>query len=70
MQNLNKVKPLVDAFRNSNNPQALAISLMKTNPNVRQALNYMKQNGGGQAAVLKLANEKGVDPNEILKMLR
>ena len=70
MQNLNKVKPLVDAFRNSNNPQALVMSLMKTNPNVKQALNYMNQNGGGQAAFFKLANEKGVDPNEILKMLR
>ena len=42
----------------------------QNNPALQQALDYVKQNGGNpKEAFYKLAKEKGVDPNEILKQV-
>lgn len=41
---------------------------VNNNPQIKQVMEYINQNGGDpQTAFYKLAKEKGVDPNEILK---
>lgn len=65
------VKTMFDAVKNAGNPQAVLQQLMKSNPQVQQAANYISQHGGdGKAAFYALAKEKGMDPNQILNMFR
>lgn len=43
---------------------------MQNNPQIKQVMDYINQNGGDpKTAFYKLAQEKGVDPNEILKQV-
>ena len=43
---------------------------VNNNPQIKQVMEYINQNGGDpQTAFYKLAKEKGVDPNEILKQV-
>lgn len=45
--------------------------MMMNNPQYQQVMEYVNQNGGNpKDAFYKLAKEKGVDPEEILKQLR
>ena len=65
------IKSLMQMVRSSGNPQMMLNQLASQNPQVKQALDYVQQNGGdAKAAFYKLANERGVDPEEILKELR
>ena len=46
-------------------------SLLSRNPQYAQAMKLIQEsNGDAQAAFYKLAEQKGVDPNEILSALR
>ena len=45
--------------------------MMQGNPNYKAVMDYVKENGGDpKAAFYKMAQEKGVDPNEVLNMLK
>ncbi len=44
--------------------------MMQKNPGMQQALSYIQQHGNNpKAAFEALAREKGIDPNEITKMI-
>lgn len=52
------------------NPQVVMNQMLMNNPNVNQALNFIKQAGNNpQSAFLALAKQKGVDPNQFIKEL-
>lgn len=43
---------------------------IQNNPQIKQVMDYVNQNGGDpKEAFYKLAKEKGVDPDEILKQV-
>lgn len=45
--------------------------MMSQNPQMKQAFDYVNANGGNaKAAFYKLAEQKGVNPDEILQMLK
>lgn len=51
----------------SKNPNNIMMSLIKQNPQMREALELVQQNGGNPKEVFyKLAQQKGVNPNSIL----
>lgn len=53
------------------NPQAALNQLLMNNPNVSQAINFIRQNGNNpQSAYYNLARSMGIDPNEFLKELQ
>ena len=69
--NLQQVRQMINMFRNANNPQQLLQNMMSRNPQLQSVMNYINQNGGNpKDAFYKMANEKGIDPEEILKMLK
>ena len=44
---------------------------MQTNPQIKYVMDLVNQNGGDpKAAFYKLAEEKGIDPNEIINILK
>ena len=63
--------PLIQAIRYSRNPNLMLQQLMQSNPNVASTMNLVRQYGGNpQKAFYEEAKKKGVDPNQILSMLR
>lgn len=69
--NINQIKQMINMFKGVNNPQALLQSMIAKNPQLQSVMNYINQNGGNpKEAFYKMAQEKGIDPEEIIKMLK
>lgn len=68
LTNLNShgIKQMVSQIKAMGNPQMM----LQQMPQYRQAMEYINANGGDpKTAFYKLAQERGVDPNEILRQL-
>ena len=69
--NLSQIKSMMNMVRSAGNPQAMLQSMIQTNPQMRQVMNIVNQSGGDpRAAFYRLAQEKGVDPQQILDLLK
>jgi len=52
------------------NPQTMMNQMLMNNPNVQQALTFIKQAGNNpQTAFINLAKQKGVNPQEFINEL-
>lgn len=70
MSRLKQIKTQVNGLRSLGNPQMALNHLMSQNPNMKQALDYVNQNGGDPKQALNtLLRNNGVDPTEIMKMI-
>ena len=62
---------VVQAIKTAQNPNLMLQQLARTNPNVANAMNLIMQYGGDpQKAFYEEARKKGIDPNQIIGMLR
>lgn len=62
---------MINMVRNAPDPNTAMQSLISSNPNIQEVMQYVNQNGGdARAAFYNLAAQKGVDPNTILNRLR
>ena len=69
--NLDQIKQMMNYIRFSQNPRMALESMIQSNPQIQNVMNLVRQNGGDpKTAFYNLAKEKGIDPDEILKMLR
>ena len=69
--NLQKLKQMMGTIKSAQNPQAMMQNMMAQNPHYKQVMDYVQQNGGDpKIAFYKMANEMGVDPNQIINMLK
>lgn len=70
LQNLAPIKSMLNMVRSAGNPQMVLNQLMGQHPQIRQVMEYVNANSGDpKVAFYKLAQEKGVDPDEILKQI-
>ena len=61
---------MLSAARSAGNPQAMLSQFAQRNPNYQQAMQLIRQNGGDERkAFYALAEQMGVDPQEIISML-
>lgn len=68
---LNPIKSMMQMMKSAGNPQMMLQQMMSQNPQIRQAIQYVNDNGGNaEKAFYKLAAEKGINPDEILQALR
>lgn len=65
---LNPANNIISMIKNSQNPQALISNMMAQNPQVANIINAY--GGDPKAAFYGLAQQKGVNPDDILNMLR
>ena len=65
---LAQVKQISQMIRSSGNPQAMLNQMVSQNPQVNQIIN--QYGGDPKTAFYKYAEANGVDPNEILQMMR
>lgn len=62
---------MVDMIKNARDPNQMLMTLANQNPNLNQVLNYVQQNGGDpKAAFYAMAKEKGVNPDDVIAMLK
>lgn len=71
MPNLQPVKQMMQVVRNSNNPEAMINMLAESNPQLKQALDIIRQAGNNpERAFYALCEQKGIDPQQILDALK
>ena len=68
MSRLGQAKQMAQMLRTSSNPQAMANQIMSNNPQVRQII--QQYGGDPKTAFYKYAEANGIDPNEVLNMLK
>lgn len=65
------LKSALQTLQNVSNPQQAFLQMLQGNPNVKAMMDVVKQYGGDpQKAFYAEAQKKGVDPEQILSMLR
>ena len=68
---LQPVRDMIRMVQTANNPTAMLQAIAAKNPQMQQAIDFINQCGGDpQKAFYALAEQKGVDPNEILNALK
>lgn len=65
------IKQIFGMVRSSGNPQMLLQQMLGNNPQYAQVQQLISESGGdAQRAFYSLANQMGIDPNEVLNALR
>ena len=71
MQMLQPVKRMMDMVRSAQNPQLMLNQLASKNPLLKQAMDLTQQYGGdSMKALAETAKQMGIDPNEIMNMMK
>ena len=65
---LAQAKQMVQMVKSSGNPQAMVNQMISKNPQVNQVI--QQYGGDPKTAFYKYAEANGVDPNEILQMMK
>lgn len=65
---LAQARQMVQMVKSSGNPQAMVNQMMSKNPQVNQVI--QQYGGDPKTAFYKYAEANGVDPNEILNILK
>ena len=63
-----QAKQMMQAIRSSGNPQAMINQMVSQNPQINQIIN--QYGGDPKTAFYKYAEANGVDPNDILNMMK
>lgn len=69
--NLGQIKQMIQMVKSARNPQAMMNQLIQSNPNLKNVMQIVNQSGGDpQKAFYELAKQKGINPSDILDMLK
>ena len=67
MNRLSQMQNMVNTIRGAQNPQALLQNMVQNNPQINEAI---KKYGDPQTAFYKIAEERGINPDDVLNMLK
>ena len=68
---LGQLKSMMGMIKGAQNPTAMMQQMLQSNPQYKQVIDYVNRNGGDpRKAFYQMAQEKGVNPNDILSMLK
>ena len=71
MQNAARIKQMMQTVRTAANPQAALNMMAMNNPQLKYVMEIVNRHGGDPMAAFKaVAKENGMDPDEILGMLK
>ena len=69
--NLANVKRMMNAFKGISNPQQMMATMMNQNPQMKDVMSLVQNsNMSPKDLFYKMAQEKGVNPDEIIKALQ
>ena len=67
---LQQIKQAMNSVKAARNPQAALMGMMGNNPQMKQGMNIVNQRGGDPMQAFRaMAEENGLDPDEILSMI-
>ena len=67
---IQKIKQTMNMVKAARNPEAALMGMMGNNPQMQQVMGIVKQhNGNPMEAFRAMAEENGLDPDEILSMI-
>ena len=70
-QALGPIKQMMSMVRSAGNPQAMLNQLAMNNPQLKQVMDIVQKHGGDPMAAFRAeAEAHGVNPDEIMGMLR
>ena len=70
-QSMGQIKQMMGMIRSAGNPQSMLSQMMANNPQMKQVMEIVQKHGGDpMTAFRKEAEARGVDPDEILSMLK
>ena len=68
---MGQIKQMMQMVRTASNPQAVISQLMASNPRMQEVKRIVEKHGGDPMKAFRAeAEARGVDPEEILSMLR
>lgn len=68
---MSPIKQMMNMVKMSQNPQAMINQMMMNNPQMQQVMQIVQQHGGDpMKAFYAEAEKRGVDPQEIMEMLK
>ena len=66
-----QIRQMISMVKSAGNPQMMISQLMQTNPQMREVMAIVQQYGGdANKAFYDLAEKNGINPQEILDMLK
>ena len=65
---LGQMRQMIQMMKSGGNPQMMVSQMMQNNPQINQII--QKYGGDPKTAFYKLAEANGIDPNEVLNMLK
>ena len=69
--NLSNIKQMMNTLKGVSNPQQMMATLAKNNPQMKDVMTLVQNSGMPPKDLFyKMAQEKGVNPDEILKALQ
>ena len=68
---LGKIRQMMGMVKQAQDPQAMISQLMVNNPQLKQVMNIVDQYGGDpELAFRETAKQMGVDPQQVLNMMK
>ena len=68
---ITQARNMMNMLKNSSNPQAMLQNMINQNPQMKQVMNLINENGGDpKRAFYSKAKQMGVNPDDILNMLK
>ena len=68
---IGKIKQMMNTVRMARDPQAAMMGMVQSNPHLQQVMEAVRQHGNDpMKAFREMAEENGLDPDEILNMIR
>lgn len=68
---MSKIKEMVNLIKSSKDPQSMIQSMINQNPQMKQVMDLVNQNGGdAKKAFYDMAKQKGVNPDDVLNMFK
>ena len=68
---IGKIKQMMNTVRMARDPQAAMMGMVQSNPQLQQVMEAVRQHGNDpMKAFREMAEANGLDPDEILSMIR
>lgn len=73
MNNNNPMNIMMNFINGNGDPHRLAEQVLQQNPQIRQAMASLQNGSQGQSPkdiALRMAQERGIDPNQLMQLMR
>ena len=67
---IGQMKSMYQAFQNARNPMALFQQMAMRNPQLQPIMNMLKRGMNPNQILQQVCQQRGIDPNEIMKMIK